>query len=144
MRCEIKDCVPVPPAAIPAMRPENSLRWSNDSHWKSIGMNSPATNEIIQIPRGVWMVLDVDPPKLKRLYIYGALEVEDTSDRSIETEIFDLILHGTHQTEDRPMQDAPNCAWGGCWSQLGEDWCHCKYWGYHYTAGSDCYLGSRE
>ena len=75
------------------------------------------------------MILDVQPPVLKRLFIYGAIEVEDTEDRIIEAEIvliqggrlevgtaetpfthkFDLILAGDHLTKDQPMFDAPNC-----------------------------------
>jgi len=129
IRCESEGCIPLPPPTVPTMRPENALRWSNDSHWESLGMLAPSTNEVVQIPGGVWMILDVDPPKLKRLFIYGALEVEDTEDRVIESELvliqggsfivgredapfthkFDLILHGNHLTEDQPMYDAPNC-----------------------------------
>ena len=28
------------------------------------------------IPGGVWMILDVQPPVMRRLYLYGALEVK--------------------------------------------------------------------
>ena len=75
------------------------------------------------------MILDIDPPKMKRLYIYGAVEVEDTADRVMEVDIafvqggsfvvgsqetpfthnFELKLTGNHYTEDQPMSDGPNC-----------------------------------
>ena len=119
----------MPPPTVPTMRPENALRWSNDSHWESLGMTPPATGEEVSIPGGVWMILDADPPRLTRLYIYGALEVEDTADRTVEAELvliqggslivgrqdepfthkFDLVLAGNHRTTDQPMYDAPNC-----------------------------------
>ena len=129
IRCESEGCIPIPPPTVPSMRPENALRWSSDADWESIGMTPPATNEVVTIPGGVWMILDVQPPVMKRLYLYGALEVEDTEDRIIEAELvliqggkleigteetpfthkFDLILVGDHLTKDQPMYDAPNC-----------------------------------
>jgi len=130
IRCESEGCIPIPPPTVPAMRPENALRWSSEADWESIGMTAPVTNGEVAIPGGVWMILDVQPPVLTRLYIYGALEVEDTEDRTIEANIvliqggklqvgseeepftnkFDLVLAGDHFTEDQPMFDAPNRA----------------------------------
>ena len=92
-------------------------------------MLAPSSNEVVIIPQGVWMILDIDPPKMKRLYIYGAVEVEDTADRVMEVDIvfvqggsfvvgsqetpfthnFELKLTGNHYTEDQPMSDGPNC-----------------------------------
>ena len=92
-------------------------------------MNPPSSNEVVVIPQGVWMILDIDPPKLKRIYIYGAVEIEDTADRLLEVEIifvqggsfvvgtpgtpfthnFELRLNGNHRTEDQPMLDGANC-----------------------------------
>ena len=129
IRCESEGCIPIPPPTVPTMRPGNAMRWSNDSAWEELGMTPPATNEVVNIPGGAWMILDVQPPVLKRLNIYGALEVEDTDDRIIEAEIvfiqggklevgteanpfthkFDMILAGDHLTDDQPMFDAPNC-----------------------------------
>ena len=69
------------------MQPGNAMRWSNDSAWEELEMTTPVTNEVVKIPGGVWMILDVQPLVLKRLYIYGALEVEDTEDRIVEADI---------------------------------------------------------
>ena len=129
IRCQSEGCIPIAPPTVPTMRPGNALRWSNISHWESLDMAQPTAGSVVTIPGGVWMILDIQPPVLKRLYIYGALEVEDIEDRSIEAEIvfiqggklevgtqaapfthkFDMILAGDHFTEDQPMFNAPNC-----------------------------------
>ena len=129
IRCENEGCIPAPPPEIPISRPEDARRWSNDSAWEELGMNPPSSNEVVVIPQGVWMILDIDPPKLKRIYIYGAVEIEDTADRLLEVEIifvqggsfvvgtpgtpfthnFELRLNGNHRTEDQPMLDGANC-----------------------------------
>ena len=129
IRCATEGCLPAPPPEIPISRPGDARRWSNDSAWEELGMNPPSSGETVVIPQGVWMILDVEPPKLNRLYIYGAIEVEDIEDRVMEVDIvfvqggsfvvgsqetpftnnFELRLTGHHRTPDQPMQDAPNC-----------------------------------
>ena len=132
IRCATDGCLPAPPPEIPISRPGDARRWSNDSAWEELGLNPPSSGETVIIPQGVWMILDMEPPKLDRLYIYGAVEVEDTPDVGdlvMEVNIvfiqggsfvvgsqdspfknsFELRLTGHHRTPDQPMQDAPNC-----------------------------------
>ena len=129
IRCQNAGCIPTPPPEMPVSRPDTAMRWSNASAWEELNMTRPSSNEEISIPAGVWIILDEDIPKLKRINIYGALEVEDTADRTIEVEIvfilggsfivgrpgapfthnFELVLSGNHRTTDQPMDDAANC-----------------------------------
>ena len=83
---------------------------------------------LCSIPPGIWFVMDVDPPPLKRIYLYGGLEIEDNADHKLEVEIllvqggrfqcglpsaphqhkFELVLRGDHMTQDQPLPDGPN------------------------------------
>ena len=122
--------MPPPPPTIPAGRPLAFHRWSNASAWAELGLTEPAEGDTVSIPPGIWMVLDMDPPPLRMILIesMAALEVDDTADRRLETEIlllrggklqvgtaeepftnnFDLVLAGNHFTEDQPLPNGPN------------------------------------
>ena len=63
----------------------------------------------VTIPAGVWMVLDEDPPPLRRLYLDGGLEIDDNADRVLEVEI--LWIRGGEfvaGTEQKNLKSA-NC-----------------------------------
>lgn len=68
-------------------RPANAIFWSDLKSWQNIpsgygGNNGdgtfglPKENTKVLIPEGVWMVLDIDIPKLSSIIIRGALEIE--------------------------------------------------------------------
>ena len=129
IRCEAAGCIPTAPPTAPTSRPENPWLWSNSSFWE-VYLNStvPETNAVVNIPGHVWLVLDVNPPPLKRINIFGVLEVLDNSSLTLEAEIifiygggfivgyendtfkhdFTLKLNGNHLTDDQPMYQAPN------------------------------------
>ena len=128
IRCENEGCIPTPPPTMDPNRPESFISWSNPQDWVDAELLPPTGNDEVSIPRGAWVVLDTNPPKFKRLYVYGTLEVQDTEDRRLEVEIllvmggrlivgeennrfqhnFELYLHGNHYTTDQPMFNAPN------------------------------------
>ena len=127
-QCENTGCVPTPPPVMDSTRPESFIRWSEPDDWRDAELEPPFGLEEIAIPRGAWVLLDISPPKFKRLFVYGTLEIEDTEDRRLEVEIllvmggrlivgskeipfqhnFELILHGDHYTQEQYMFDAPN------------------------------------
>jgi len=127
-RCFYKDCLPPPPPTLPAGRPLDFHVWSDASAWESLGYSLPMSGDTVFIPPGSWFVMDVDPPPLKRIYLYGGLEIDDSADRKLDVEIimiqggmfqcglpnapyqhnFELILRGDHFTEDQPLPDGPN------------------------------------
>ena len=129
IRCQNAGCVPTPPPEAPVTRPDTAIRWSNSSAWEELNMTRPSSNEEFSIPAGVWIIMDEDIPRLRRINIFGALEVEDTADRTIEADIvfilggsfivgrpdvpfthnFELLLTGHHGTPDQPMDNAANC-----------------------------------
>ena len=128
VRCETEGCIPKPPPTMDPSRPESFIKWSEPADWADAELDPPLGQDIISIPRGAWVVLDTNPPKFSKLYVYGTLEVEDTEDRRLEVEIllvmggrlivgekekpfenkFELYLHGNHYTTDQPMFNAPN------------------------------------
>ena len=128
IRCESEGCIPIPPPTMDPTRPESFITWSDPENWLDANLSTPTGRDEVIIPRGAWVVLDENPPKFKRLYVYGTLEVPDTEDRRLEVEIllimggrlmvgeettpfehnFELYLHGDHYTTDQPMYNAPN------------------------------------
>ena len=127
IQCESEGCIPKPPPTMDPTRPESFITWSEPQNWLDANLSTPTGDEVI-IPRGAWVVLDENPQKLKRLYVYGTLEVPDTEDRKLEVEIFliiggrfivgdestpfehnfELHLHGNHTTTAQSMFNAPN------------------------------------
>jgi len=106
----------------------NFHKWSNASAWEEVGYTLPVEGDTVFIPPGAWFVMDIDPPPLKRIFVYGGLEVEDEADHVLDVEImliqggkfqvgtqsephthkFELVLTGNHYTEDQPLPDGPN------------------------------------
>merc|ERR1712123_331444 len=127
-RCFYKNCLPPPPPTLPPGRPLDFHLWSNASAWELLGYNLPMSGDTVFIPPGSWFVMDIDPPPLKRIYLYGGLEIDDSADRKLDVEIlliqggmfqaglpdapyqhkFELVLRGDHFAEDQPLPDGPN------------------------------------
>ena len=127
-RCFYEGCLPPPPPTIPAGRPLEFHRWSNASAWEAVGYTMPVAGDTVFIPPGAWFVMDIDPPPLRMIFVYGGLEIEDEADHVLDVEImliqggkflvgtqdepfthnFELVLTGNHYTEDQPLPDGPN------------------------------------
>uniref|UniRef100_A0A8C1B8X1 PKHD1 like 1, tandem duplicate 2 n=1 Tax=Cyprinus carpio carpio TaxID=630221 RepID=A0A8C1B8X1_CYPCA len=63
-------------------RPANYVLWSNASFWRSSSVNNfnvPQDGSDVNIPAGIWMVVDVVVPSLNKLKIVGVLEIPDTN-----------------------------------------------------------------
>ena len=126
-RCYFENCIPPPPPTLPPGRPLDFHSWSNQSAWESLGYTMPVEGDTVFIPPGAWFVMDIDPPPLKRIYLYGGLEIMDNEDHKLEVEIiliqggklecgtqdvphinkFELVLHGNHLTEDQSLPNGP-------------------------------------
>merc|ERR1719483_1010979 len=127
-RCFYEGCLPPPPPTIPAGRPLDFHKWSNASAWEELGYTLPVAGDTVFIPPGAWFVVDIDPPPLRMIFVYGGLEIEDEADHVLDVEImliqggkfqvgtqeepfthkFDLLLTGNHYTVDQPLPDGPN------------------------------------
>ena len=136
-RCLYEGCLAPAPPTVPTGRPADFKKWSNALHWADMEQSTPipgangVVENIVTIPPGVWMVLDIMPPPLTRLYIYGVLEIsEDINNITLSAEIiliqgdaaklvagteekpftnnFNLVLRGNHETEDQPLPNGPN------------------------------------
>jgi len=127
-RCFYDGCLPPPPPTIPAGRPLDFHKWSNASAWEELGYTLPVEGDTVFIPPGAWFVMDIDPPPLRMIFVYGGLEIEDEADHVLDVEImliqggkfqvgtqdepfthsFTLLLTGNHYTEDQPLPDGPN------------------------------------
>ncbi|XP_071828580.1 fibrocystin-L-like isoform X3 [Apostichopus japonicus] len=139
-RCYYKDCIPPRPEPPPAGRPAEFRVWSDPEAWQDTpdgwGGNKgggnydlPVDGDNVQITTGVWMVADVPLPTMKKLFIYGTLELEDTRNYVINatyvfihggrlvagfseeepfTHKLHFILQGNHLTPDIPLPDGPN------------------------------------
>uniref|UniRef100_A0A3B4ZZ57 PKHD1 like 1 n=1 Tax=Stegastes partitus TaxID=144197 RepID=A0A3B4ZZ57_9TELE len=90
-RCFFPNCIPPPPpppatlAPLPNSRPADFILWSNASFWSNSAENNnsvPAEGADVVVPSGMWLVLDVDPPRLNKLTVVGVLEIPDTLNSS--------------------------------------------------------------
>ena len=136
-RCFFLKCVvPTPPPA-PQGRPEKAKYWSKVGDWAGTqagygGYNKvlPKDGDKVMINSDWWMVVDTPTPKLDRLYIYGALELENGRNHNLSANIIfisglygSLIvgwpdkpmlnsviinLLGDHSTKDLPLNKGPN------------------------------------
>ena len=90
--CFFEDCIPPPPEEpnIPNGRPNVTYMWSNSSIWPN-GIVPTENDTDITINRTFYVIVGESDvlPRMKRLTIYGGLEILDTVDRTIQA---DLIL----------------------------------------------------
>uniref|UniRef100_A0AAQ5X4Y6 Polycystic kidney and hepatic disease 1 (autosomal recessive)-like 1 n=1 Tax=Amphiprion ocellaris TaxID=80972 RepID=A0AAQ5X4Y6_AMPOC len=141
-RCFFPKCIrppPPPPATIaplPDRRPDDFILWSNASFWNSSAENNntvPAEGADVVVPPGMWVVLDVDTPRLNKLTVIGVLEIPDSINTSMTAgDVFvsaavsqggqliagsdsepyrgelEIRLRGNHKTPDWPLPNGPN------------------------------------
>ena len=127
-RCFYEGCLPPPPPTLPPGRPLDFHKWSNQSAWVALNSTMPTEGSTVIIPPGAWMVMDINPPRLKKIFIYGGLEIMDDADHKLEVEIiliqggklecgtqgkphvhkFELVLFGNHRSEEQPLPNGPN------------------------------------
>ncbi|XP_022097673.1 fibrocystin-L-like isoform X1 [Acanthaster planci] len=135
-QCFYLDCLPpVPeiPEPPPAGRPVDARLWSDPLSWDDVesgwsgNLNGSVTN--VMIMPSVWMVADVQLPVMNKLFIYGALEIEDSQDNKLEATYIliqggrlvigfsdsnpfqhemKILLNGHHFTPDQPLPNGPN------------------------------------
>ncbi|KAM7384668.1 hypothetical protein PAMA_011835 [Pampus argenteus] len=103
-RCFHPNCVPPTPpppatlAPLPAGRPDDFIRWSNESFWKSSAENNftvPAEGADVVIPSGTWVVLDSDTPPLNKLTVNGVLEISDSMSDSSDRQTRSTVEYST-------------------------------------------------
>ncbi len=99
-KCRFVNCIlPQQPALkLPAtVRPADAVYWSNASTWLIASIISsssflsilPTESDSVKIPEGLWVVVDIVLPVLKRMQIEGVLEFDDTLDNKLTVgEIF--------------------------------------------------------
>nr|DBA24045.1 TPA: hypothetical protein GDO54_011748 [Pyxicephalus adspersus] len=86
-QCFYKNCIPPPPPTKATLNPALHDLWSNKSFWQSSEANNytvPKEGSTVIIPAGKWVIADVDIPPLKKLIIYGVLELKNLTDNSTE------------------------------------------------------------
>ena len=139
-RCFFLKCdVPTPPPPPPTSKPSPIVEkyWSKPADWKGTlegygGYNGilPKDGDNVMINSDKWMIVDIETPKLNRLYIYGVLELENGRNHNLSANIIfisglngNLIvgwpdkpmvnnviirLLGNHATKDMPLNRGPN------------------------------------
>lgn len=88
LQCPPGGC-PVPPPA----KLGNSSLWSDPLTWGGRGV--PVEGADVVINATSWVIMDVNPPKLGRLTIYGRLDFQDSSARSLQCD--NIVVWGTLQ-----------------------------------------------
>ncbi len=99
-RCFYENCIPPPPPTQPPLptipppqpegRPDNFQLWSNTSMWPENRL--PAEGEDVMIPEDVYVVVDMELPRLGRLVINGGMELDDERDHMVEADF--IIVDG--------------------------------------------------
>ena len=108
VKCAYPNCqTPVPPqpntSGLPISRPNTAIFWSNMSTWQTAYIirsdqiitsvsSLPQTNDSIQIPSGVWVVVDIALPILRHIQIDGVLEFDDSLDNTLS--VNDIFING--------------------------------------------------
>eukprot|EP00795_Rhopilema_esculentum_P009048 gene9048-16692_t len=112
-RCFFLKCiVPTPPPA-PKGRPSSAGYWSKSADWMGTpagygGHNGvlPKDGDNVMINSDKWIVVDIQTPRMDRLYIYGTLELENGRNHNISANmIFISGLYGSLVVgwPDKPM-----------------------------------------
>ena len=91
IRCFYEDCiVPTPPPTLPPGVPNVTQDWSDNSTWESGRL--PQEGESVTITSLQYVILDISIPRLATITIYGALELLDELDHTIEADT--IIIAG--------------------------------------------------
>jgi hypothetical protein len=83
-----------------------SYQWSDIEYWRSTALSSlPQERDVVWIPGGDRIILDVSPPVLGRLVIEGALIFEDSKDLELQANQIAVVAGGLLQvgTEAAPF-----------------------------------------
>ena len=90
-RCFYENCIaPTPPPTLPPGVPNVTQDWSDISTWESGRL--PQEGESITITSLQYVILDIPIPRLATITIYGALELLDELDHTIEADT--IIIAG--------------------------------------------------
>ncbi|XP_072530724.1 PKHD1 like 1, tandem duplicate 1 [Salminus brasiliensis] len=137
--CFYPNCVmpPTPtvfPLPVPAtLEPMSSGRPSGVIYWSKSVWNSTLEGADVEIPAGVWVILDTVVPPLNKLTIMGVFEILDTTNSTSKAVVLNatyifiqggrliagwadqpfrgdlqIILRGNHFTPEWPLPDGPN------------------------------------
>ena len=105
-KCRYPNCeIPTQPylSAPATSRPNSALFWSNISTWQSAYMirsgrtvtdqtSLPQSYDSIEIPSGVWVVVDITLPVFTLIQIDGVLEFDDSIDNTLSAD--DILING--------------------------------------------------
>ena len=130
-RCFYEDCIPPPPPTIapppPPGRPDDFLLWSDPTIWPDGRL--PTTGENVFINCSLYIVVDIEIPRLAELTICGSLELGDTLNHVIEVDLIFIrggrlvagypdtpfvvhnvtfILNGNLSSTELFLEDGPN------------------------------------
>ncbi|XP_064089363.1 fibrocystin-L-like [Macrobrachium nipponense] len=100
-RCYFENCITPTPPPVPTGRPDTTFRWSDTETWKEVPVGSgghptegtyglPVAGDEIIVPPGMWLIVDIATPPLARVYVYGAIEFEDTMHHTFSATIIYL------------------------------------------------------
>ncbi len=79
LQCPLAGCPAPPPPAI-----NGYVRWSSPSTWPTLVL--PAAGESVVIPADKAIILDMSPPPLGRLIVYGKLSFLDGDNFTLTAE----------------------------------------------------------
>ncbi len=89
-RCSFQLLVSVAAVVDAAPKPAKATRWSDRATWPN--KKVPVAGDKVEIASGKEVILDVSPPALSGLTIYGKLSFSDKSDLELTTEW--IMVHG--------------------------------------------------
>lgn len=96
-RCFYENCIAPTPPPLPTVpppqpegRPDDFRVWSNTSMWPNDRL--PEEGEDVLIPGDIYVVVDMELPRLGKLIVNGGLELDDERDHMIEADF--IIVDG--------------------------------------------------
>ena len=94
-RCFYVNCTaspPPPPPTLPPPEPrcDNVQRWSDPNTWPSGVL--PQAGQDVSINGSQCVLIDTEIPRIRRLFIEGELEIEDSRDHTIEADL--IVING--------------------------------------------------
>lgn len=133
-RCFFLNCIVPTPPPPPKGRPLVHQKWSNTKDWADTepqyggyGGVLPKDGEDVMITSKMWMVVDVQPASLNKVFVEGALEIDGPDGLVLNATYifvtgsivvgwpdkpyprnFMVNLRGSWSSEDNPQNSAPN------------------------------------